>query len=154
MTLLSLDESWGPPKRVAGVLLFWLLYFGTANVFLFDWLAGLDVERSGRNRPYFAWLVDLWMMPAFLLQAPSGCFLSIFKLSRWDTHLRALALTPLSTIIYTVPTLWSWGWWRAFLKKRPSRGSRTCHNCGYDLRGSPPRGACPECGAERRPNPT
>ncbi|MCX5659971.1 MAG: hypothetical protein NTW19_09655 [Planctomycetota bacterium] len=39
-------------------------------------------------------------------------------------------------------------WLRAWLRRR-SIGPGCCPSCGYDLRGSPAGGDCPECGAKR-----
>src|SRR5262249_37321410 len=47
-----------------------------------------------------------------------------------------------------LPLIWLWRLHLALARRRRLRDGQ-CPACGYDLRGSPAGGACPECGAER-----
>jgi len=39
------------------------------------------------------------------------------------------------------------------MRRLSRRNKGLCESCGYDLRGSPPGGACPECGASTSADP-
>ena len=72
----------------------------------------------------------------------------------YKTHLRnnstlTIAVAPfwsLSLITAALPFTWTAARLRARHRRRRLKAENHCQNCGYDLRGTPARNVCPECG--------
>jgi hypothetical protein len=66
-----------------------------------------------------------------------------------------VAIVPRWLIIaWGVPTLIWWAWDTTRERRRAHRlATGRCLACGYDLRGTPERKTCPECGAEQETRP-